>query len=451
MSQDALDSYDTMGNRSSYNHVTKDSLHELDVLDGKYEIKIKFQNFIGQGNYGRVYYVGNIEGVECVAKITNSRHRTDNEYHVDHYFYAKYNATQGSTGGLPRVIDIGKTGDKIGRAILDYMILEYVGVRNLFEIWKTRIIGQEEKILFQMTFVCLYKHLTSFHKLGMICRDVSTGNIVLNDRVTSFLISKNKDFSEGINGNMQEIVFKPTTLGDITNQYLNESYGNIVKFVDGGLFADLDCIHNANEYDRKNMYFSGEFPDFDRYDGMFACTMLYISPFYLFNLSSMIKEYENANTTVFAKHALCNILKMADIWSLCIMYTIHIHDVCSKGLNHKMISDIKCRTRRFDKFAMVPFEINESRIMLVINLVDILIYGTEYHDLRRCVSRVLGEIMLFVNVLLSKGVLTRYVYELQYNDEIVNLLYQESAQKLQNVYDILDQFNGKLRELILCE
>lgn len=426
------------------NNILTDIVHDIKVLDNRYDLRIKNKYFIGKGSYGKVYYIGEITNVNCVIKITPSCDSKTNEYYNDFYFYNKYNSKPKIYKSLPLLIEMGKTYDTVSRTFVDYMIIEYAGIKNLYEIFKTRIVKTEEKILFKMIYVCIHKHITAFHSMNFIYRDVSPANVVLNDKVTSFLMEKNNTLFNGLNPNMRDVVFRETPLNDIAEDYVSGSYGNIVKFVDAGLFGDLEHIYKADRYNKLDTLFFGNFPELENYDSIFICTFQYISPFYMFNLSSMIQKYEDPELSSVAKSTIGHILKLSDIWSICIMFLIHLHDTNTHGPTYQTIVNSSNINR--------PFIVEDNKIKLNTNLSAILnkdLYHIEYNELRDNIITILGEILSLANEILSRSTKDRYVYKLVYNGEIINELFKSSIGKLLIIKDTIDEFDKQLIESLL--
>jgi len=276
---------------------------------------------------------------------------------------------------------------------------------------------------------------------------------VLSDHVTALLMTKSNDLSDKINDSMKKVVTKPTSFKKIVDQYMKGDFGSITKLVDGGLAGDLDYIYKSNRYDGNNALFLGNFCDFENYDSIFICTVIYISPFHRFNLSSMIKPYKNSNMTLLAKYTIANILKLADIWGIAIIYAIHIHDTNVKGMSHKYMADLKKIHNNNNEFMTMPFVIQDGVVKLVQNLVDALdttkdLVHVEYHGFRNCVVDILEQIMSFVNMLLSNSSKTKHAYALNYDAEMIHLLYRESGERLCNIGNIMDQFCAGLKECL---
>jgi serine/threonine protein kinase len=451
------------------NEKNGDIIYDLNILNSELNIQVSENNFIGKGTYGNVYYVGNIMGINSVIKINKSDGK-NNDYEHEAYFYRKYNSnklfnlSEHVDRSLPFLLDFGKTKNKIDNKIYDYMILEYVGINNLYIALKTRVVDYEEKIIYKMIFNCIYNHIISFHKSNLVYRDVSLANIVLSDEVTSFLIPKSYRFSEKISENLVNLIPKNICIKDIMENYIHKTYGKIVKFVDGGMFGDLDFIYNNSSYKRNSYLFCGDFNEFNMLDGMFAATLLYVSPFCLFNLSFIINNYKEEQMTKNIKNLVVNILKLADIWSLCIGYAIHLHDTNSVNLIYQVIvnSKIKKNPKTYSKdgfngtnentFNWMPFFVmNDNKILLVKELANILdpdtnLVNKEYALLRETISVIINEILSFSNLILSHSVKKILNYNLCFDENVINILYQESLKKMNLIYSIMNKYDS-----VLCE
>lgn len=450
-------------------------IYDFDVFDGKLNILIGEKYFIGKGSYGKVYYVGNIEGKKCVIKIAKSDENF-NEFEQDVYFYKKYYSTKSSNlinnddRSLPFLLDFGKAKNKLDNNYYDYMILEYVGINNLYYVLKTKVVDKEEKIIFKMIFNCLYNHLLSFHKSNLVYRDVSPANIVLSDEVISLLINKNLRYREKINENLIGLIPKNEQINNIMENYIHQSYGKIVKFVDGGMFGDLDFVYKNDIYDKSNYLFFGDFIEFNMIDGMFSSTLQYISPFCLFNLSSIVNNCKKGQVGENIKLLIINTLKLADIWSLCIGYIIHLHDTNNTNLLYqvKVNSKSKKVPKTYSKYGLngttentlnsMPFYVlYDNNILLVKELAEILdtntkLFNEEYNSLRECISTIINEILVFANIILHYSTKKVVKYVLHFDENIIDILYQESIKKLILIHNAMIKYDTLLcKEIIEYE
>jgi serine/threonine protein kinase len=415
-------------------------VHDINILNGRCNIQIKKSDYIGRGSYGKVYYIGNIAGINSVIKIVQSASR-NNEYYNDYYFYLKYNSKGHKYKSLPQIVDYGKTVDNVKSNkgnIVDYIILEYVGAKNLFEIFKNRIIDSQERELFKMIFYCVYKHLVSFHDIGLIYRDVSAPNIVLSDKVTSFLMSKDPNICDNIDSKMRDLVYKKTSFDEIRNDFNCGKYYNLVKFVDGGFFGDLSHLSTVEEYKLDDDLFFGDYFDFREFDGLFSTTLHYGSPFYLFNLSSMIKKYDDAKVFNLSRQVIGNFLKLADIWSTCTIFAIHIHDIYVGGASYFSVMNKK-NSEKKDIFDAIPFAIDEEgyitlneQLTTAMNL-NTLIIKEEYRPFRSCIFGILNKILNLVNILITKSKKDGNRYILDFEEENINFLYSKSHELLEEI------------------
>jgi hypothetical protein len=450
-------------------------IYDINIFNYQHNVKIKNNHFIGKGSYGNVYYIGQVNDINSIIKISPSNN-TNNAYDQDFYFFNKYHNSNVSEKniGLPFLIDHGKTINKIDNKPYDYIILEYVGIKNLFHILATKISHTEEIVLFQIIFMCLYQHLLSFHLSSLVYRDVSPSNMVLSDVVTSFLMDNRSLLHSEINNchsHLKETIYRKTSLKNICEEYINKLYGNIVKFVDGGLFGDIDYINNTEQYEHNNCYLQGDFYEFDKVDGMFGCTMRYVSPFCIFNFSSLIKQYNNIELSKNIRNLVKNMLFLADFWSLCIVYTTHLHDT-NKPINiYNSIISMKLQklqyfeykntksTSCFERtFKDIPFKVekinNYYQIRLVNELDNILNKETEliyngYYNLRNTVSQILNAIISFVNLILLKTKKNEFKHEVTPDEDTINELYQKSEDVLHIVKCAFDTFNNTLQNNII--
>jgi hypothetical protein len=274
-------------------------------------------------------------------------------------------------------------------------------------------------------------------------------------------MNKNFKLCDEINKNIISPVHQKITSEDFENivaDYINESYGNIVKFVDAGMFGDLDYIYKTDKYNPKTYMFNGEFNGFENLDGMFASTLNYISPFCIFNLSSCIKNYNNDIISLQAKNMISTILKISDIWNLCIIYAIHFHDTNDfNSFNYNAVINIKKKNKIYCE---MPFTINNNNICLRNELNKIMdknfeLTNKKYTEFRNLVSCVLDAILNLSNKILSKSTEKNNQFFLDFNDELINQFHFESSTSLVTIKNLIDNFGvfikNKLKWLIFIK
>jgi serine/threonine protein kinase len=455
------------------NEKDNDIIYDLHILNSGLNIKVKKSSFIGNGAYGNVYYIGNIMGINSVIKISKTNNSDDkfNVFEHEAYFYRKYKSnkildlSKKNDRSLPILLDYGKTKNNIDDKIYSYIVLEYAGILSLGNLLKTKFIDYEEKMICKMIFNCLYNHIISFHELNLVYRDVSLSNVVISYDVTSFIISRNYRVTDKIDQNLIKLIPENISIDNIMENYIHKNYGKIVKFVDSGMFGDLDFIHKNDVYDRTNFLFHGDFREFDALDGMFAATPLYVSPFCLFNLSFIINNYEDEQMTKNIKNLVVTVLRMADIWSLCIGYAIHIYDTNNKSPYRVMInSKIKKNPISYSKnhlngttentFNYMPFLVVDNDIILLVKELDDIIdlemnlINKDYTHLRETISIIITEILSFANLILTHSVKRNVSYELYFDDSIINILYKESIKKINFIHSVMNRYDNAICEEI---
>lgn len=442
-------------------------IYDINIINNQHTVTIKKKYFVGSGSYGNVYYIGQINDTHAIIKIAQAKDIKYNIFSQDFYFYNKYHSTNTNKDvGLPFLIDFGKSINKIDGKIYDYIIMEYVGIKNIFRILQIKQLRIEETMLFKIIFICLYKQLSSFHDQHLVYRDVSPTNIVASDSVTSYLIDHHPRLRNEINTeslHMKEIVYKKTSFKSICDEYVLDNHNKLVRFVDGGLFGDVDYINKITTYNVNNEYFVGNFIEFDNLDGIFACTMRYVSPFCLFNCSSLINLCDGELKGI-VKKLLINLLYLSDYWSLCVIYLIHLYDTNKYTNNYHSYIATRSRLRSarardsdsFDQvFTQAPFGVKNVNDHYEIYLVKelglmfsdetILLYE-EYENLRAMTNQIINMMISLVNSMLLKANKKNFIHELPANQDVCEQLYNESTSVLQNIDKIINDFNDDLKK-----
>jgi hypothetical protein len=427
-------------------------LFDIFILDKKHNIKIKENALLGKGTYGKVYYIWNIDGIQCVIKIikncNNDNSDSDNEYKSEIHFYKKYESSSFNKKSLPKLIDYGKAQNSIDSKIYDYIVLEYVGILSFNKILQNLIhMDDDERLLIKIIYQCIYIHLTSFHMSKMVFRDVTPSNIVVSDKITSFFMQKYFVFSNLIPYNMAKIVFKEMTIAEIIDDYKNKKYDEIVRFVDAGMFCDLDKLNNMEKYDKNDELFSGNFTDFSELDGMFSSTLRYVSPFCMLNLSSIIQNYDDSELLIFSKIIVEIALKLADIWSLNIMFLIHFYDITNPRENYEKIVLQKLKINRYnlskflpeDIFHNMPFKTSQNKLFIVRELFPYTnpnyLNNHQYLDLHNIVVNSLNNIIDLVNNIISMSKINKFQYILNGDKAIIPIVYNMISECEKNIKD----------------
>jgi hypothetical protein len=269
------------------------------------------------------------------------------------------------------------------------------------------------------------------------------------------------------NNNMLDIIYKNSSLKTLFKKYIDKSYGKIVKFVDGGLFGDISYIYDTKKYSAYSNYFCGNFTEFQYLDGMFVCTLRYVSPFCMFNFSSLILEYYNEDISITVKDLIKNVLFLSDYWSLYIIYAIHLYDINNPPNKYHVIIYMKTNEKQIKTMTektikTMPFEIekndkNDKNDDYQISLIDELKYildkntelkNKEYCNLQTTISCGLTAIMNFVNLLLLNTEKNMFQHILKCNSDTINNLYSESKTLLKFIHKNNDDFDIILTEEI---
>jgi serine/threonine protein kinase len=389
-------------------------LFNFSILDGKYNIEISKESIIGKGSYGKVYYIGTIDNIECVIKIFN-HDDDDNEYQREIHFYKKYESSLFYAKSLPKLIDYGYYTNKIDSRKYDCIILEYVGSLTFYKILKKlAFIDTEEEFVLKMIYTCIYKHLLSFHNSKMVFRDVNPSNLVVSDKITCFFMQKHYLIADMMKKKMVNdvFVFREVTISEIIDDYKNENYEEIIRFVDAGMFCDLDRLNEIQQLDKNDNLIGGNFLEFDGLDGTFASTLNYVSPFCILRLSSMIKSYNNSELNQIAKNNVEITLKLADIWSLNIIFLIHFHDITNTQMSYeKIILSKLCYDRnncklisKANTIRSLPFQMMNQELYINKELFPYTIYENIncscYLDLHNIVIETINNIIELVNNLI---------------------------------------------------
>lgn len=291
----------------------------------------------------------------------------------------------------------------------------------------------------------------------MVYRDVTPSNIVVSDKITSFFMQKYFVFSNLIPYNMTKIVFKEVTITEIIDDYKNKKYDEIVRFVDAGMFCDLDKLNNMEKYDKNDELFSGNFTDFSGLDGMFSSTLRYVSPFCMLNLSSIIQNYDDSELIIFSKIIIEMALKLADIWSLNIMFLIHFYDIANPQENYEKIVLHKLKINRHnrskflpeDKFHNMPFKTSQNKLFIVRELFPYTnpnyLNNHQYLDLHNIVVNSLNNIIDLVNNIISMSKINKFQYILNDDNNIIHIVYNmfSECEKIikENICEFIENYS----------
>jgi serine/threonine protein kinase len=421
-------------------------------------IKIKDDLMIGKGAYGNVFYIGELNGKKCVIKISLTEDN-NNKYEIENYFYIKYESNSSCIKSLPSVLYIGKTENKLDSKKYDYIILEYVGVYNLCKIFNNIFNPKSDaSYIVNILYNCLYIQLRSIHKTNIVYRDISPANIVISDMITSFLMKKYFSFNNDIQSELYKCIPQNITIEDIINKFIDKKYDELVKFVDAGIFCDLDVIDNINKYDADNIFICGNFYEFDDLDGLFGSTIEYTSPFCIFDFSSLICKIENKSNI---RKLIKNLLKLSDIWSLNIVFTIYLFNIVTKNNYHGYINNqlsdspiIYANNLNNNTFLRMPFYFSSNTFCLSRNLEYVLNFNfsgpeIEIIKIQRTLKHCLDKIIGFVNYLVINSVKQKWRYFVKHDSDTILDIYEKSELCLSEINVGFVEFHEKMRDFFL--
>lgn len=299
------------------------------LFDNANVIDIKHDAFIGSGVYGEVYYLGKIKDTKCVIKITKSTGKY-NEYVSEYHFYKKHH--ENNNNSVPRAIKIGCAINLLNMKQYDYLILEYVGFFSLKKILDSiHDADEEEKQIFAILYKSLNIQLKFLHKSNITLRDITPGNIVLNDKIGYYFAKKYFTLGGNLNATTNAICECKTCFSDIIELFNNEDYNNIAKFVDMGVAFDINELYKTKIYNKENKYAFCSFVNLYGLEGLFASTLTYISPFCMMNLIDILNSSLPDDILIISKDNISAMLKIADVWSLNILFLICLHDGMNKN------------------------------------------------------------------------------------------------------------------------
>lgn len=339
----------------------------VDMLGNNILIKLFAADKIGEGSYGTVYFLhkNNISLIDkdllpdCnfVVKISKNQEDISNE----EYFYNKYYLGSNSKFKiLPHCFGSGIAFDENTGYEYNYIILEYVGcltlkkVFTIFTCYKNELkdhVSEVNEIIKILYMICL-EFCDSLHKMNLVCRDIKPENIIVNDKICSYLITLlgTNNMKKFIFDNLLYIIPKEITINKIIDLYTNENYDNILKFVDVGLFGDINIIYSDNNCDIYNKNFRLNFANFEPFDGLFVSTVTYLSPFSIFNLSSLINrcDFEMKRDFIII---ISMFLKLSDLWIVNIMFAYYFCDIFNNNSGNYIcnLKNNKCIMKNYYK------------------------------------------------------------------------------------------------------
>lgn len=413
------------------NNIMLDNVDYYLKLDTGEELCLVKELLLGKGTYGEVYCIGNRnirnQNIECVIKIVQNE-KMNNEYQNEAHFYKTSSTKNNIFKFLPQFDRIGKAYDlKNNKKIsYDYMILEYVGKKNLDLVISKLVFSNNNNVskYFNILYICLFSHLQLIHESDLSIRDIAFNNIVVNDCIL-------EQYNNGYG-------FKLDKLIGLFNQ---KRYGDIVRFIDLGLAGDIKYLIEMKKYDPSNYMFFGNFYNIcDGIEGIFVGRNNNLSPFCKFNFSSFINLTENektSNNSLLMKAILDNCLVMSDFWSLCIIFTINLYNTTGL-ISNNYEKDIMGRSN-------FPFKIinNEIKLREQLNIFFEEKFDKDhtcFEELRKNISSILKDILNYSNKLLQNSYEKNNIYNLNLNNDSIIYLYKQSIQILYQIYGKINDF-----------
>ena len=438
-------------------------LFDINVLNDTINLKIYENSFVGKGAYGHVYYIDKINDLQCVIKIgqTDRNSFNFNYYETEAYFYCKYNSSENNTNCLPKLIDLGKTKNKVNAVYYDYLILEYVGALNLNTLFNNVICPSESdrcvmKILYNSAFI----NLSSIHSHNIIYRDISPNNLVISNDVAKYFTETNSFLKYKISQNISPHIEGNYKFEDIVSKYFNDKHNELIKFIDAGLCCDIDQINYDSEkniIDNFNDLFCCVYDEFDELDGMFCSIIEYCSPFCLFNFSSILKN-DTLRKDPATKLLISNLLKISDIWSFNIIFSINLYNILRKGcyyfytINKKKLANPRIYGKKLsaNTFIRMPFSCNEymylsNELMFVekFNFSDE--YKDNYEDLRNHIMSMLNKILSFINSIISISEQNKWRFLISFSKDNIIHLSNYSSICLQELQQTGKKYHEKIK------
>lgn len=315
------------------------------------DVKLYSDFYLGHGSYGKVYYIGKNNNIDCVVKISNSEYN-NNQYKYETHFYTKYKKMC-DNNALPEVLHYGTSMNKINGKKYDYIVIECVGLLTLSSILKICYkFDDEDKKIIQIIYKTLFIQLKSIHKTNIAFRDITVKNIVLSNNLSSYFADKYQIFKKKINTRLYDIIHIDTKYDDICKFYEDKNYNKICSFVDVGLACDLDHVKEMKGYyNKKNPFVCGLFDDYRGFETLFSSTIINVSPFFNINISDMISKYNSKNHEIneLINDNIITSLKVSDIWSFTIIFLTYFHDITfDKSLSTKICSKLQKHPRKIN-------------------------------------------------------------------------------------------------------
>lgn len=428
-------------------------IFNIQLLDNENPTIIKLNSYIGKGNYGGVYYIGKIKNINCVIKLTKKKEEKINEYENEYHFYKKFHSNSNSNinnnniylSPIPRAIGIGYGLNEIDNIIYDYIIIEYVGffsLKNILDsIINIKYTSEEELEILNNIYKILQQNLKILHKSNIILRDITPSNIVVNDIVGYYFAKKYYKLASTLNSEMGKICNCETSYEEIINFSKNN---NIVQFIDLGLAFDSEIMLN-NNFTKTHPYTYCIYNELKGLECLFVCTLTYMSPFCMINLSELLK----INDSLICKKMVYYILLLSDIWSLNIIFLIYIHDVLIT--TSKYVFETRKKLIKFpikynynltsNTFSWMPFIINtnfELKDELNFENKDINYDNTK--KTHNYIKNTINNILNFANFIKNetKKETKKYsIYCLEYDENTIEKIKNKITETFSNInYDI---------------
>jgi serine/threonine protein kinase len=311
---------------------------------------------LGEGQYGYVYFLSqnnfdnDINNNKYVIKISKDEF---DDFSFENYIYYKYHKSTEKIKCIPECIVSGKTINMITGKKHNYLILTYAGFLT-FKNFISLLVVNKNCLFSEITNIIKIIYSTglhfikSLHNHNIICRDLKPENIIVSDYLLYYLMDKIgidklqkyiPSFILNIIKNINHVSYQ-----NIYDFYTSQKYENIIQFIDVGLFCDINVLTHDQIYSKKNEKCYAEFYNFDPFDSLFATTMSFLSPFALFNFSSLINNFSNDDKKDFI-HIIKTLMKLSDYWSFNIVFIYFFYSFI--GDYYRDIIKIECFIKKF--------------------------------------------------------------------------------------------------------
>lgn len=320
-------------------------------------IKLDQDAKIGEGKYGHVFYFQTKSNGPCIIKISKCE---GGDFSFENYIYYKYHKSPQKINSIPECYGSGGVTNKCDNKEYNYIILQYAGFitfKKFMEliILSKKNINNEMKEIIRIIYATGLKFIKSLHDHDIVCRDIKHDNIIVSDYLLSYYINNiNGDITQHIPSYIINNIPVKVTYSDITDYYVSSKHKNIIQFIDVGLFCDLNILTEKKEFDKNDDKCNADFCDLDPFDPLFAATMPFISPFAIFNLSSIINTRQIEHKRYMIDIIKCT-MKMSDLWSYNVIFVYFFYNFI--GNYHSALESSSCEIFSLfkEKYKTTPY------------------------------------------------------------------------------------------------